>query len=587
MDILISTYRPLTLLLSIISAALIGNAQTFDASNSTAWENAGLVAPFEIPENEVNILDFGADNTGATSCNSAYNSAISNLNGAAGTVYFPEGEYLFESGISIPSYTVLKGESAETVLKFDLGGSGDAIIVNGTLHSQQHSLAQSAAKGTNSIELSDASAFSVGELVRLGLDDEDIMFSSWAYGTLGQVNEIVAINGNTLELADPLNRAYPLSRSPFVRRIEPKRNVGISCFKIIREDATSGQTDNIYFRNTFNCFVKNIESFKCNFGHLTVQSSAHIQIENSYFHHAHAYGGGGQGYGVVFQEASSFNLAQNNSFEHLRHSMLLQSGANGNVYGYNYSIDPFWEDGFLPSNSAGDAVLHGNHPYLNLFEGNVIQNIVVDASHGNNGPHNTFFRNRAELYGFFSDSGTPTDSMNVVGNEITNSGFPYGLYSVNGQGHQTFGNNVNGTVNPSGTNTLTLESLYLDEFEEFEFLEFADLPLVGYPLSIDSENIPAQQNYLDGTPVSCNTMITSIRTEQESSTAEVIGLNLMVDAKLLPATVQMFDMNGNLVAEKSVSSSISALPKVTSTGVYVVRVVGRKEIHNIKVLITP
>ncbi|MBK6996924.1 MAG: hypothetical protein IPH31_19135 [Lewinellaceae bacterium] len=38
--------------------------------------------------------------------------------------------------------------------------------------------------------------------------------------------------------------------------------------------------------------------------------------------------------------------------------MLLQSGSNGNVLGYNFSTDPYWEE--FPNDAAGDIVLHGN-----------------------------------------------------------------------------------------------------------------------------------------------------------------------------------------------------------------------------------
>ena len=588
MDLLTRHYRTTLLLTSFITCvSLFANAQLFDETNSTAWENAGLSEPFEVPANEVNILDFGADNTGTNSCNAAYASAISSLNGADGTIYFPEGVYLFEAGIAVPSYTVLKGASVETVLKFNLSGTGDAIRITGSIQSEELPLAEPVAKGSYSIALSDASDLHVGDMVRLGLDDEDIMYSSWAEGTLGQVNEIVAINGNTLELADPLNRAYSMSLSPYVRKITPARNIGITCLKLIREDATANQTDNIHFRNAFNCFVRNVESVNCNFGHVTVQSSAHIQIENSYFHHAHAYGGGGQAYGIVFQEAASFNLAESNTFEHLRHSMLLQSGANGNVYGYNYSIDPFWVSGYLPSNSAGDAVLHGNHPYLNLFEGNVLQNIVVDASHGTNGPHNTFFRNRAELFGFFSDSGTPTDSMNVIGNEITNSGFPYGLFMVNGEGHVVYGNNVNGTITPSGTNELEMESLYLQEAEAETTIDIESLPYIGIPSALNSNVIPAQQNYLNGTPVTCNAaIVTDMTTTVQQDRLSVEGSFLKVEPELLPATLQLFDMSGKLIVERSLVSTITELHGTQSPGLYLLRVVGRNEMHTIKVLIT-
>jgi hypothetical protein len=46
---------------------------------------------------------------------------------------------------------------------------------------------------------------------------------------------------------------------------------------------------------------------------------------------AFAYGGGGQGYGLVLEFTSCDNRAQNNIFEHLRYSMLLQSGPSGST----------------------------------------------------------------------------------------------------------------------------------------------------------------------------------------------------------------------------------------------------------------
>jgi hypothetical protein len=95
-------------------------------------------------------------------------------------------------------------------------------------------------------------------------------------------------------------------------------------------------------------------------------------------------GGGGKGYGIMVQNTSGDCLIENNIFRHLRHSMILQAGSNGNVFGYNYSIDPYWTEVSLPSNAAGDIVLHGNYVYANLFEGNLGQQIVIDDSHGIN-----------------------------------------------------------------------------------------------------------------------------------------------------------------------------------------------------------
>ena len=531
-------------------------SQTFSPERVTAWENAGLTTELQAPQNQVSVIDFGADNTGQANCSVAVADAITSLNGNAGTIYFPAGEYFFSSGISIPDSVFLKGESSETELIFDLDGSGDLIRLNGTISPTQYTIV-SATKGSYELELSDATGLEIGDIVRLYQFDEDYMFSSWAYGTLGQVVKISAIDDNTLTLTDPLNHHYPLSRNPYCKKLNPRTGAGIECLKIVREDATTGQTDNVVLNYAYNCVVRNVEIENSNFAHVSINSSAHIQIEGCYLHHAHAYGGGGQGYGVVTQYATSFCLTQNNIFEHLRHSMLIQAGANGNVFGYNYSYDPYWESGFLPTNSAGDAVLHGNYTYMNLFEGNTVQHMVIDASHGSNGPYNTFFRNRGELYGFFSDSGTPSDSMNVVGNVITNSGFPYGLFMLNGVGHYSYGNNHSGSVTPSNTSNMTVNTLYLNENDLPAFLNQEILPMVGYPLAMNQKLLQAEQRFISEEYVDCENMITSseasVKTQNDAFT--ITGNTIETVPSALPAVLSIYSTNGALIKQRTLTST--------------------------------
>ncbi|MCF8276538.1 MAG: glycoside hydrolase family 55 protein [Flavobacteriales bacterium] len=556
---------------------LNSNAQVFDAERITAWENAGLTTDLHAPTNQVNVLDFGADNTGNSSCNSAYTAALASLNGGAGTVYFPQGEYFFDAAIAVPDGVFMKGESAESILRFDLGGSGNLIVMNGSIYPTEMTLAANAIKGSYTLELTDASTITAGDVVRLYQFDEDYMFSSWAHGSLGQVAEVTEVNGNTLTLADPLNHHYPIARNPFLKKLAPRRDAGIECLKIVREDASVGQTSNIYMGYAFNCAIRNVQSANSNFAHLEINSSAHVQVEGCYFHRAFAYGGGGQGYGLVFQVASSFCLGQNNAFEHLRHSMLIQSGANGNVFGYNYSYDAYWNESSFPTNASGDAVLHGNYTYLNLFEGNTVQNIVVDASHAKNGPFNTFFRNRAELYGFFSDSSTPTDSMNVVGNEITNTGFPLGLFALNGNGHYSYGNNVYGTVTPASTSNLSVNSLYLNESELPDFLSAETLPMVGYPLDMNDKLLQAQIRFENGSPVSCSgELVTEVSSPVKSPEARVklYGNELRMDPSLLPASVNIYSMDGKLLHHSVSSIGVLLLEEISQEPV-IVQVIGK------------
>ena len=563
------------------------HAQEFEADRITDWSKAGNGIDIPEPSVQVNIAHHGADVTGNNSSNSAYASALQTLAGGAGIIYFPEGEYYFDTAITIPDSVLLKGESSASLLRFNLGGTGNLIVMNGSISATEYALAATATKGSYTLELVDAGDFEVGDVLKLGCFDEDLMYSAWAYGTLGQVLIVTQKEGNTLRFDDPLNHHYPLSRNAYVRKMHPRKASGISCLSIEREDATANQTSNIYIGNAINCFIQNVESVNCNFAHIEVNSSAHVTIEGNYFHHAFAYGGGGQGYGVVFQATSSFNLAQNNIFNHLRHSMLLQSGANGNVFAYNYSHDPYWTDGSLPSNSAGDAVLHGNYVFQNLFEGNTVQNIVVDASHGSNGPYNTFFRNRAKLYGFFSDFSTTTDSMNVVGNEITNSGFPLGLFVVNGVGHYSYGNNVSGTTNPANSSDVQTNSLFLNEQELPYFLEEETLPMIGYPLAIDEKLLSAEVRFFNQTYLDCNaSVVTSLNAlANPKETVAVVDNQLIIPSSLLPAMVRIYRTNGQLCEVFNATRTHYKLPRL-APGIHIIQTIGRKETNNIKVLIS-
>ena len=119
--------------------------------------------------------------------------------------------------------------------------------------------------------------------------------------------------------------------------------------KIIREDVSSSQTSNIKFSRAGNCWVSGIESDKCNFAHIDAEYSSNLSISKSYFHDAHSYGSGGKAYGVMLHFTTNECFVEDNIFEHLRHSMILQAGANGNIFAYNYSLDPFLDRNFFSS----------------------------------------------------------------------------------------------------------------------------------------------------------------------------------------------------------------------------------------------
>ena len=73
-----------------------------------------------------------------------------------------------------------------------------------------------------------------------------------------------------------------------------------------------------------------------------INLSSHLEVTGSYFHDAYMYDGTGtKGYGITLNNHSGLCLVSNNIFKHLRHAMMTKTGANGNVFAYNYSIEVY------------------------------------------------------------------------------------------------------------------------------------------------------------------------------------------------------------------------------------------------------
>lgn len=426
------------------------------------WSNVGQ-RDEPIQDKKVFITAFGGDARGVVSNNEAFNLAIERLGTEGGTIQFAGGDYLFTETIALPSNVVLKGDANLTKLTFKLGEKQDAIQIRGTSEATDFELSKSALIGTQLLELNHTDGISAGTLLRIGYQNSPLATSDWAANSIAQIVKVTEVDGNKIILESPLRLALNKEEDLAITKIIPVRNAGISCMEIVREDATVKQTSNIKFVNAENCFVKNVVSQYANFAHVDIRESSKISVSGSFFRYAHSYGSGGQGYGVMVHFSSGECLIENNIFEHLRHSIILQAGANGNVISYNYSTQPYWEGTALPSNSAGDIVLHGNYPFANLFEGNVVQNIVIDDSHGKNGYHNTFFRNTAELYGLIINPGPAADSTNLIGNIITSKEFLKGNFFLNGEENFVNGNTVRDQLTPEASSTIEESSLYYSE----------------------------------------------------------------------------------------------------------------------------
>jgi hypothetical protein len=233
--------------------------------------------------------------------------------------------------------------------------------------------------------------------------------------------------------------------------------------------------------------------------------------------------------------------------------------------------------------------MHGHYPFSNLFEGNIVQNIQIDQTWGPSGPYNTFFRNRAELYGMLMTSGTvQSDSLNFVGNEVTNTTPFFGNYALAGGAHFEFGNNIKGTITPTGTTNLPDSSYYLTGLPSFWFGSL--YPSIGLPNTINTGSIPARDRYLSGVNLTvCNEeIINSVATLTEnnfeifpnpaSNQIRVRGINLIAGS-----VITLKDISGrNVFIQRLTDDSNEATFNIAQTiksGVYLLEIFqGNKKI---------
>lgn len=488
-------------LISFLFTLFVGlnlSAQLIPNNRKTDWSVAGIK-----DTNTSNFIQFnmalnGLFGDGITPNDAAFTNFLSQHNGENLTLFFPAGNYLFQQTIAIPSNTLLKGESS-SLTKFIVqhANSGHGITIHGQSLADTSYLVQNHQLNDSIIIVHNPTLFQEGDWIQLIQNDAQFITSSWAANTVGQIIQIESINGNNILLKSKLRLNYDTQLTPFIKKINPVENCGIECISIERMDNTAPeQASNIHFSYAVNCWVAGIESKNTTFAHLEAEYSSNLAVNRCYFHDAFGYGDGGRAYGVMLHFTTNECLIEDNIFKHLRHSMILQAGANCNVFAYNYSEEPYWTEvnPLLPSNSSGDMVLHGNYPYLNLFEQNIGQNIVIDNSHGANGPFNTFFRNRAASFGvFFSDATSP--SQNIIATEIPNTSFPYSVvnYTISGIDHLLIGNNNKGTIVPAGTQNISESSLIYTQNPPY--VQPAYYATIGAPNPMNSASNPAENRF--------------------------------------------------------------------------------------------
>ncbi|MEO8150872.1 MAG: T9SS type A sorting domain-containing protein [Bacteroidia bacterium] len=573
-----------------IAFTQLATAQIIPTTLTTNWKKAGHEAPYAKKVLKLNISAYGGNNTGTVDNTAALTSAIAALGAHAGVINFSSGDYLFSSSINLPDSVVLRGVGAgATTLTFNFNGnSGNCINMNGGVSGSYVSVVNGYTKNSKSIKLNSVSGFAVGNMIEIReLNGSwNTNPATWAEYAVGQILKIDSIKGLRLYFHEKLRISYDSTLSVQVAKLNMRKACGVECLKMRRIDGTAPSINyGVSMSRALNCWVKGVELETMICAHIAISTSAHCEVTGCYLHEAYAYDGTStHGYGIMLESHPTENKIENNIIRHLRHAVSVKQGANGNVIAYNYTLEPTRSE--FPSDAGADLNLHGHYAFANLFEGNIVQNIQVDQTWGPSGPWNTFFRNRADGYGFIITSGSvATNDQNIVGNDITSTAFLKGNYSLTGTNHFQYGNRVQGNITPAGTTNLTTTSYYLTVSPTW-WTSTTAWPTVGLPYSLTTATNPARDRWLAGSGLTvCSTTVTK-EMDDDSSTSLTIFETGSIELVPNPSSgvfhlftvdesssinIKVYNIVGTLVMQKEITDGVIDLSAQPS-GIYMVQI---------------
>jgi microcystin-dependent protein len=417
------------------------HAEIISSDRRVDWSgNAGL--NFAIPSwsNTRNAkTDDGALGDGVTDDTAAINRCIANASSNS-CCYLPAGTYKVTATINLANQKCLKGAGPDNTTINAVGLTGDVLSASTFGNGGWMTLTSGYTKGSTRIYVDardpQVPGYALGELVMIQQTNGEVDEGTPGYmgGTVGQINETVAKgsdgNGGYLDLSRPLNRSLSAAYSPQVSRFYAYiKNVGVQDLKITRSGGSGG--NNIRLSACKNCWVQNVKSYDVWNWHVKLESTYGCVVRDSWFEQVNQLNCGGNScYGATVYALSTDNLIENNVFVKMRHALITEYGGTGNIYGYNYSINPINENGNSTDWLMGDLELHGGHPYMNLFESNVIAHVHAAYTLGS-AAYNTFLRNNATAraqaavkYNLNAvDNGWANFYHNYVGNVYGTSGF--------------------------------------------------------------------------------------------------------------------------------------------------------------------
>jgi hypothetical protein len=410
------------LLVDLMSAKPKTNPPAFSlpAGTSIDWTASGI--PSGIPSGSWAQCTTGAcataNSAGTAATPTQINAALTACS-TAGNEYLllASGTFTVSSTLNVPANCALRGAGPNLTILHCTMTSGPCVALDGGAPSFSGATAitSGATAGSNSIVVASASGISTGMyLIISQLNDGATVSNAGSEGTCtwcdggetpgvgsrtqGQIVEVENVQGTTITISPVLYTNYTLTphATPFsMTKYAGVENLQVYANGTHTNQSTTNSWADFYMRGCAYCWLNRVEGNYSDGPHVEMQWDYRPAVVNSYFSNSYTHTSGNCDPGTCDSDLQIANktsgaLVQNNIFERLHESVMLEWGAAGNVIGYNYCASNI--DTGAPNVVAGCIDFHGAHPQFNLIEGNVAEEDYQDSIWGTSAD-NTVFRN--------------------------------------------------------------------------------------------------------------------------------------------------------------------------------------------------
>jgi len=336
-------------------------------------------------------------------------------------IQLPPGEFALANEIRLRSGRVLRGAGANaTTVTFAVlpAAYRGAINFNG-VHGRGTKITGGLEQGSTRITLEDNWGIPVGASIMLTqandprwmeTDNPVDWNQSFAERAVGQMVRVVAREHLVFEIDEPVryHDFRPEMEPRFVMLTSKVEYAGLEDLSIEMEPDTEGAGRfTVQFNLSENCWMRRVHSRNTRRGHVNIMHGRDLEIRENLYTGA-SRPGPGRSLGLDIALRSSNCLIEGNTFSDLRHGLMIQTGANGNVLARNRVV----------RNAAGEPAIavRGHWTYLNLVEANEAESIEVGGLWGPSGEGTTLLRNRVGAGGI--NVVDRSYRINVLGNVL-------------------------------------------------------------------------------------------------------------------------------------------------------------------------